>query len=640
MVDDTASPSNNSQPQPLTDEQKLFLQSVTPNQIQLYNKARIEYQAMCGIRPAWLDAKETAQDMKDAPFNDASPMLGVSNFAQYNVGPTYYFLSDPTEVEQIIMARKTAVGWRLTWGLTIDAWNNKFKLRYSQSDGKPLNDEESELKNTDLHKHLMETKFYEAGKKADGYDGELGESLIFVHRSGEDLSPGSDYLTRPANKQLPVIRFEAISKVDYIIRYVEQYGNPQMLRISFRSIGGKIITYEVHPSHCVRIRANHVDYDQYKGQSRLKPVFPDITVLVLISKSGADLMNRIGPGKPVLSVPNVRSKEDLTKARNMVGNVTQQEWIVKPIEVTLELLSGTAQMGDLMAVANLYYNNICMASQLPRTILMGENLGVYGGEVPQAEYYNVLDRHHGIMEDFMREALQLDPWFVAFIGDNNYDFDWGLRHVMSQAEEIDYRTKVLTIMGEAQGVGMSNNAIRAIGKFPTFEEEYKALEDSRFAEIFFGFTKQEIANLPAKLWAGLQDAVIEQIRFEMQSELGGKDLEVDTVPGSEGGKAKPPLPSKKQANPHEIQGNSMPKDQRPKAALPEGEMRREKVGDAAVESEVLDTWQDDIAESIMKFDDMPGFRSKLIDKMPVSNGTMYKFFDWALGRMQEVRSRD
>ena len=69
-------------------------------------------------------------------------------------------------------------------------------------------------------------------------------------------------------------------------------------------------------------------------------------------------------------------------------------------------------------------------------------------------------------------------------------------------------------------------------------------------------------------------------------------------------------------------------------------MRREKVGDAAVESEVLDTWQDDIAESIMKFDDMPGFRSKLIDKMPVSNGTMYKFFDWALGRMQEVRSRD
>ena len=568
-------------------------------------------------------------------MKDASPMLGVSNFAQYTSGPTYYFMSDPTEVEQIIMARKTAVGWRLTWGLSRDAWNNLFKLRYYTKDGQSLNNVEAEAKNAELHRHLREVKFYEAGFKADGYDGELGESLIFVHRRGENLSD-LEYLLKPANTALPVIRYEAISKADYQIDYVEQYGAPHIYLVSFRGIGNNIVTYKVHPSHCVRVRANHIDYDQYKGQSRLKPVFSDITILVLIAKSGADLMNRIGPGKPVVSVPGIKSKEDITKTRNMIGNVTQQEWIIKPAEVTLELLSATADMGNLMTVADFYYNNICMASQFPRTILMGENLGVYGGDVPQAEYYNVLDRHHGLMEEFLREALLLDPWFVAFIGDLTHEFDWGLRHIMSQAEEIDYRTKVLTVMGEAQGIGMSNNAIRALGKFPQFEDEYKDIDEARWKEIFFGFTKKEIANLPAKLWNGLQDMVLEQIRFELQAELGGKDLEED-VPGSAGGKAKPALPSKEQANPHQLQGNSMPKDQRPKAALPDGELRREKVADNAPPEVITESWLDGLAEAVNRFDDMPGMRSKLIKKSPLSGNTMYKMFDWALDRMKAIQ---
>jgi len=590
-------------------------------------------------RPAFLDAKDTPQDMKEAPMQDASPMQGVSNFAQYTTGPTYYFLSDPTEVEQIIMARKTAVGYRLTWGLSRDAWNNLFKLRYSKMDGTKLGDTETEQKNADLHKHLREVKYYEAMFKADGYDGELGESLVFVHRQGEQIRD-VDYLLKPANTMLPVVRYEAVSKVDYVIDYVEAFGAPHVYRITFRGQGGSMYTYNIHPSHCVRVRANHIDYDQYKGQSRLKPIFSDITILILIAKAGADLMNRIGPGKPVLSVPGIKSKEDMTRVKNMIGNIVQQEWIIKPIEVTLELLSGTAEMGDLMMVANFYYNNICMASQFPRSILMGENLGVYGGEVPQAEYYNVLDRHHGSMEDFCREGLELDPWFIQFIQDLTYEFDWGLRHVMSQAEEIDYRTKVLTIMGEAQGVGMSNNAIRAMGKFPAFEEEYKAIEDARWEEIFFGFKKKELAHLPAKLWAGLQDMVLEGIRFDMQASLGGKDLEEDTPqePGSAGGKAKPALPSKSQVNPHEIQGNSMPKDQRPKAALPEGEMRREKVLDMSDSDAVVTTWLDNIAAAVSEFDDMPGLRKKLIRQMPVSNNSVYKMFDWALERMKEVQS--
>jgi len=635
----TPPPSKDTPPStpPPTDAQLALLKQYTPDQIKVLNAARGYFQDLCGIRPAWLDAKETAADMKEAPMQDASPMMGVSNFAQYTSGPTYYFLSEPSLVEQVIMARCTAVGKRVTWGLSLDSWNNKFSLRYFKADGTPIDTKEALQRNADLHKHLMKVKYYKAYFKADGYDGELGESLVFIHRQGESFT--DDYLMRPANTQLTVTRFEAVSRVDYMIDYVESFGAPHVYRITFRGTGGKMVTYNVHPSHCIRVKTDDIDYDQYKGQSRLKAVFPDITVLVLISKAGADLMNRIGAGKPVVSAPGIRSKEDLTRIKNMIGNVTQQEWIVKPIEVTLELLSGTAEMGDLMMVANLYYNNVCMATQIPRTILMGENLGVYGGDVPQAEYYNVLDRHHGIMEDFCREGLELDPWFVTWIGDLTYEFDWGLRHVMSQAEEIDYNTKVLTVMGEAHGINFSSNAIRAMGKFPSFEDEYKDLEDEKFEEIFFGITKKQMGNLPGKFFTGLIDAAVQTYIMAAQAQMGGVDLEED-VPGSAGGKAKPPLPSKGQANPHEVQGNSMPKDQRPKAALPEGELRREKVADAIdmTDSEaVAESWADEISAAITEFDDMPGMRAKLIDKMPISNGTMYKFFDWALERERKKK---
>ena len=426
-------------------------------------------------------------DSEGYGFMDNFAWNSVTDFGK-NARARYYYLQDPGEQQLYKTSRYTEWGWRIVWGVTGDIWNNNFSLNFID-----LDDKEAAEKNALLEIHFKDIKLYQEARKATGFDREQGESILVIHREGEDY----DTLMLPANTGATILRVEAINKVDYTIPQQKEFGTPIEYRIQFMREGMGAPVYHTHISHAVRFRTQNLDYDQYAGQSSLKPVFGSIQILLNLTRSAGDAAFRWGLGIPAIGAKKVRNTKDATELRNIIGNPTTQDWFIYPSEMIekIEMLGLNGTMMDLPGLQDMVINNIVVKTTIPKAILIGDAVGVIeGSRVFERGYYALLDQNQTRLNEFIEAYIKLDPVALEIIGEAKFKINWGLRQVMTKMDEAEYKA---VIFGNSMlMVGFATwNEVRANSELLPWEDVYKGME--KFHKDMYGFTPKELGILPA-----------------------------------------------------------------------------------------------------------------------------------------------
>jgi hypothetical protein len=468
---------------------------------------------------------------------DSMPIVSAGSFGK-NGTPTYYFMDDPDKTELYYQARKTPLGFRLTYAFADDVWNNNFGYRF---EGQKL--EESDIKeiNNEIADHYKTIGFYDMARLATAFDYEQGESLLNIYREGdgalkydqiESGDPNYAGFQTPADTTKDIIRVEAINHIDYTIPQIEAFGDPTYYRINFYTDNNMYMSYNVHPTRAIRWRSHPINYDQYKGQGILHACFGHLQILNTIDYSAMSAAYRWGHGKPVVFTRGIKTQQDATYAAARIGNPTTQSWIMVPKENVedIKMLGSEGTMMNLSEMGNMIINQIASVTGIPKPILMGEQAGVISGsEVNERQYFAVLDRQHNKLNRFIRQFNNIDPFFQRLLKKWNitsYEIDWGLRQVMTKMEEADYQMRLY------------NNA-RAAMSFKTYDEIRMGLglprfkdvpEIAKYAEEMYGIKAEQLGTIVPDLGQWKQRIMQEII--ETPEEQEAKELEKNNVPNA------------------------------------------------------------------------------------------------------------
>lgn len=441
-------------------------------------------------------------------LNDMFAWRSSPQFAK-NESASYYYLDEPTQLELYKTARFSPLGWRLTYGYANDVMSNLLKIKI-----KGLDPKDQEKKDQLIHKHFIDIKFYEEFTKCVGYNFEQGEALLVSHRQDgiftpesveeddKDFGPHYTSLENPANPTSPIVRVEAINNIDYNIPKIKEFGLPEYYRISFFQKGMAKPVYKVHTSHCLRVRTNDIEYDTYRGQSKLKCVFGELTILHAITRACGDASFRWGLGIPAIYTKGLTDSTKRAEAKSAIGNPTTQSWLFIPSEVVekIEMLGLAGTMMDLNKLADLVINMIVSATQIPRPILMGEVAGVVtGSEVNERAYFATLDKEHTALDRFLREFIRNDPYLMEIIGESDYEIDWGLRQVMSEIDKATLQQLKLSNASSAMAF-CTFNEVRKIAGLEPWED---VMKEEKLCEELYGFTAKEMGSMIASTIASI-----------------------------------------------------------------------------------------------------------------------------------------
>jgi len=436
--------------------------------------------------------------------------------------PSYYYLDNPTAWQLFKTARFTEIGWRLTYGLTEDEFNNNYKILVDDVESEVL-DEHNETYNDYLH----DIQYWKEIKKAASFEKEQGEALLFIHRV-DTVSLDAERLREPANFDSPILRVEAIHSIDYSIN-----NTAELYTIAFTETGFGKPVYTVHRSHCIRINPRQTDYDVYKcDQAYLKPVFGSINIILGLNNAAGDAGHRWATGIPMFWLKGINSVNELNQKKAAMGHPTRKDFLLLPESwfSKVEMLGTQGQMLNLRELMNQLMDQIVAYCKIPRPVLLGEVAGVQeGSEVNERSYFAVLDAGHQRYEPFCRAFHMVDPMFKAIFGvtDNKikYRLDWGLRQVMTESDQAALDEKLFQnalLMGPFSTL----NEVRKYARRPLFEE----VIDAALCTDLYGYTPEELSQMPfdtvKRIFAGGQPAAEEEeepLTEEAQEAGAGKD---------------------------------------------------------------------------------------------------------------------
>lgn len=447
-------------------------------------------------------------------ISDNRPWHAANQYGRNQKG-TYYYLSEPTEIQLYKTARYTSWGWRIVFDTSADVWNNNFKLKF-----KELEADIAAEKNQQLTTHLNKVCFYREAMKSTAFDREQGEALFYQHREGDEY----DKLLTAPDYSKKIVRNEAINKLDYNIPIIGEFGIPNYYNISFWREGMGQPTYQVHTRRAVRFRTQNLEYDQYTGNGALKPIFADIQILLMLTRAVGDAAFRWASGLPAIFTKGITTKEQAETVKNIIGDPTSQTWLMFPTSYVekVEMLGTSGTMLDLKTLADIPLNNIVTATTIPRPILLGEVAGVQtGSEVNERSYFALLDQIQRSLDPFIREYFLSDPEVMEILGDLEFEIDWGLREVMTVQAKAVLRQQQI-----ANGVALAAlgnvNECRLEAELIPFE---KSIEPKLCKELY-GYTPEEIGQMPMATFQALAIAAVVQTDEE-EDDVDKPDGSVD-----------------------------------------------------------------------------------------------------------------
>jgi len=386
---------------------------------------------------------------------DNFPIYGPNDFGKGGT-PNYYYLSEPDQNALANTARYTPLGYRGTYGFAYDITSNNFMLEFPGSELDPLTIKQI---NQDIYTHNCEIGFYDEFRKALGYNYEQGEALLNIFRQGDgDLRMYEELISKDPNygnfntkpdPEKDILRVEAVNKMDYMIPMIAAFGLPMYYNINFYSDYNTFKGYNIHPQRCIRIRTDNLDYDQYKGQSKLKACFAQLTIIMNVCRAAGVACHRFGYGQPWIRFKNVRNKNQFAYVKDMVGNPTNEDYFMTPDEniSDIKMLGVSQSQMDMAGVIQIMIDQISACWKIPETVLLGKEAGVSGSEVYERNYFSTLEVEHVVCNKYIRQFIAIDPFYQRIFQKyniKNYAINWGLKQVMTKEQEADWKMRVYT----------------------------------------------------------------------------------------------------------------------------------------------------------------------------------------------------
>ena len=109
--------------------------------------------------------------------------------------------------------------------------------------------------------------------------------------------------------------------MDYHIPQIGKFGHANQYNINFYRMGQGKPMYVAHTSRAVRFKVRNIEYEQYIGNSVLKPIFADIQILLMLTRAVGDAAFRHALGTPVLLTKGVNTDEDRNKVQGAIGTL-------------------------------------------------------------------------------------------------------------------------------------------------------------------------------------------------------------------------------------------------------------------------------------------------------------------------------
>jgi len=331
---------------------------------------------------------------------------------------------------------RTPLGYRLTYGLADDVWNSQVGVKIHNE--LELT-EEVNKKYTDYMKSrgwFREMKIFTGGFYEQGE-----ASLLLYFDATQDIPERPDFahFEQPVPKNAEITKVKAVNYVDYKIVLWDDFGEPEMyvvdVHLGFKGTQG----IRVHASRMMR----YCDYELYQkhtGWAKLHVVYDSILIHAGIVKAAGEAAFRWGTGHPLILTKNVLDDAEIAIIKRAIGTPTRRSWHILPSEYveSFEMKGQAGQMLNLKVLADLALENVIIGTKVPRAVLTGE-VQVAAGGVEDRTFYGLLDERQTELEEFVRRYHQRDINIRKIFNKlPDYEIDWGIRHVLSEMDQMEY----------------------------------------------------------------------------------------------------------------------------------------------------------------------------------------------------------
>lgn len=448
------------------------------------------------------------EEDKSIPFLDGyvEGPFAHGEYATSTQRENEYFMQRvlPRKLHRI--ALRTPVGYRITYGLAEDVWNNRLGIKV------PYDKELAENINKQLTDYLKSRNFFEEMEKLTGAALEQGEAILLLYT--EDIETLDDF-NMPVSDTMEILEVEAINKLHYDIRHRADDGTPQKYGVDIKIKNG-IQTIPVDATRVLRFTDKDLQERGF-GYPKLAVAYDAIVILSNIIKATGEGAYRWGTGHPLILTKDITDDTQLDKLKDSIGTPTRRSWHILPSEYIdrFDLIGEAGQMLNFRALADIVIDQIVIATKIPRPILTSQVTGVTkGSEVNERSFFAVLDEHHTNLEPFVRKFFARDINIVKMLNGLEYwELDWGIREVMSKLDQITLRQKEISTALALTSIATVNEVRHELG--------YPPIPDLR-GEVVLG-----VGFPPDAYPADEANNAKEEARGAEKSAARDKDLEKD-----------------------------------------------------------------------------------------------------------------
>lgn len=348
-----------------------------------------------------------------------------------------YFMQYVHQWKLHMIALRTAVGNRITYGLAEDVWNNKLGIISDYVDTtKEINDK--------LIDYLHSRNWFLAMEKLTAFKKEQGEAILLLYTE-DTMQKGFDAWDQPVDENSEILKYEAVNKVNYRIVEWDDFGEPKNYQIMIKgptgttSYGPATRSIRVDGSRVIRDISKDI-YQRGFGYPDLAVSYDSIVILSNIIKGTGEAAFRWGTGHPLILTKDIRDETQLNKLKRAIGTPTRRSWHILPSEYIdrFDLVGQAGQMLNFKALADIVIDQIIIATKIPRPILLGEVAGVVqGSEVNERSYFAVLDEIHDNLEGVVRHCFSRDVNIRKLLKPLNgkWELSWGIREVLNKVDQ-------------------------------------------------------------------------------------------------------------------------------------------------------------------------------------------------------------
>ncbi len=421
-----------------------------------------------------------AEDVSDPTLNRNSglyiaPTDQVGNATQNEE----YVIQPPTPYSRMFVVQNLPLAYRITFGVTNDCFKSGTNFPFSfvtprefELDKEPWSDKALNV--------LKNIGFLRAAPQHMGVGEMDGEALLILIEDGFDWKETD--VSKPRDPEKEIVDVMSIPMYYVYNSYTSEDwnddGTPMYWYINFNSIDGKsrtqTKTIQWHSSRIIHYTPQQLDTST-KGLCTLDRCWQAICIGFNIDLGTGEGFFRWGIGHPVFET-DYENIDQLKEFMDNLGSPNRRTWhaLLRGMKLTFAGASGTT-MQFQQGKETSCYDEICIATGIPRPVLKGEVAGVRtGSEVNERSYWSLLSSKQTNYNDviwkllaILNETGQVDIPSLSYDTEygrlqtpENVIIKWAVHYVETEEQRIDILKKKIDTINSLKDV-LTINELRA-----------------------------------------------------------------------------------------------------------------------------------------------------------------------------------